>query len=85
MAKAPMVLGGLLGCDKPPTRSEVDDLRYQVTAMSQSISDLEEKISSLESELEEAKSTCEGNACDCPTPGVVYSFPTAKKPKKPRK
>lgn len=75
----------LVGCDKPPTRTEMDELRWQVKAMAQTIEDLDQKVISLESDLEEAKNTCEENACDCPSPGITYTFPTVRKPKKPKK
>lgn len=72
-----VALLAVIACDKPPTRSEVDILKVQISVLIDRCNELDQKVQGLESELEEAKSACEANACDCPGPTVNYSYYTA--------
>lgn len=76
----------LVGCDKPPTRSEVDSMKQQISILIDRANEAEAKLSELESEIESNKDACDGNACDCPLPVLQYSSaPTYAPPSKPKK
>ncbi|GLH67315.1 hypothetical protein GETHED_16790 [Geothrix edaphica] len=69
-----LTLIALVGCDRPPTRAEMDHLNSQVAYLTNRANELESKVSELESELEDAKRACEANACDCPVGTIHFNY-----------